>query len=193
MDSFTNGGFYDFVLDKTLGRAYLLGVDSGYDPVRISLTTVDLSNGKVYHPGGTYTLPSGQYPMPTMAFVPASGNILVEGISSSATDFFNATVATYILTPQLNTTGNTTILKQSNVICYPNPASDQLTFRFDRNPAGTVGLRIYDVMGRVLISSSSSEIKTAKLEVNVSSLPSGLYYYEISNAGTIVRDRFLKD
>jgi Secretion system C-terminal sorting domain len=191
MDSWTNGGFYDFVLDKVNNIAYFLGVDSGYDPIRISLIATDLTTGNVYHPASTFTMPSGEYLYPTIAFMPSNGKILLEGVSSTTGDYFHATDKSYIITPQSRLEVEQANAGKLNVTCYPNPASDVLRFRFENTTAGKAEINIYDMMGR-MVANKNAMTSDQSVSIPVDQLPEGMYFYEIRTNETIARDKFIK-
>ncbi len=191
MDAYTNGGYYDYVLDKVNNMAYFLGVDSGYDPLRLSLTAINLTTGYVYHPGNTFTMPSGEYLNPTMAFMPTNGKILLEGVSSTTGDYFHATDKTYIITPTAALDVPETATKTLQVTCYPNPANEVLNIRFSNALQGITDIKLRDVMGRTVYTGNSDKFSSV-ISLQVGNLPAGMYFYDIRNNGTIVRDKFIK-
>ncbi len=191
MDTCTDGGFFDIVLNKTANYAYLLGLDSGSTPFKISLTTVDLTTGHVFHPGGTFTMPSNEYLYPTMAYMPSNGKILLEGVSSTTGDYFHATDKTYIITPTAPTSVNSIAEGKNSVTCYPNPAIGTITFSSGAFANSDVKLKIFDMAGRILMSPEYSNVN-ANFTLTISDLPSGLYIYELSNNGITVRNKFVK-
>ena len=70
--------------------------------------------------------------------------------------------------------------------CYPNPARNQVTFRFRINSRTRVKLKITDISGRVQ-TTVLNEIRKAgdhRLSISVSHLPAGQYIYSI-NAGLL--------
>lgn len=190
-DSFTNGGFYDLVLNKAANMAYLLGVDSGYDPRRISLVAVDLTTGFVYHPGSTFTLPSSEYPMPSLAYMPSVGKILLEGISTTSGDNFHATDMTYLILPEPALAIPEPGANRLNAAAYPVPATNVLHIRLDGAQGGPVRLIIYDIMGNIALDLQPDQAASA-ITVPVSQLLPGMYFYEIFNGNKVVRNKFIK-
>lgn len=63
---------------------------------------------------------------------------------------------------------------------YPNPATDQL-FVPVKNQAGTI--RIFDMSGKSVLSSSISGISNEAAKVNVASLKAGMYLLQIEQGG----------
>ena len=192
MDSWTDGGFYDLALDQASNTAYLLGVDSGSDPLKLSLTAVNLTTGAVYHPASTFTMPTSEYLYPTMTFIPSKGKLLLEGVSSTTGDYFHATNKTYLITPQ-TPSGVETITAATPVVnCYPNPAHNTLNFTADRSMTGAVHINVYDISGRVY-AQQSYDGAAAVYSLPVGHLPPGMYFYELRNNGNVIRDKFIKE
>ena len=77
------------------------------------------------------------------------------------------------------------------VTAYPNPANDVLNIRYDYSITGPVSAKIYDMMGRV-IDSRTYSTPTSIITFQVGHLPAGLYFYEVTNNGNVIRDKFLK-
>lgn len=192
MDAFTNGGFYDIVLNKTANVAYLLGVDSGFDPLRISVVQVNLTTGQVYHPGTTFTLPASEYLYPSIAYMPSNGKILLEGVSSTTGDYFHATDKSYIITPSAALETGQIAANDLNAVCYPNPATDQVNFKLATGQTGSLEVRIYDILGRTIENQFYTSAPSV-ISLPVRNLPAGMYFYEIRNNTSIVRDRFIKE
>ena len=66
------------------------------------------------------------------------------------------------------------------IVIYPNPASDNLTVR--SNTIDVYNVIIYDMMGRILLSSS---VYNYSRKINISDLPTGHYYVQmITKDGT---------
>lgn len=79
----------------------------------------------------------------------------------------------------------------AKVLAYPNPVNDVLHLKFDKIPAGSVNVKIYDIIGRV-IDSRNYTVTPSVISFQVGYLPAGMYFYEVSNNGNMVRDKFLK-
>ncbi len=188
-NTYTDGGFFDVVLDKTSGTAYLLGIDSGTDN-KIALVGVNVASGTVYYPNNTFSLPASEYLYPNMAFVPSSGKILMVGVSSTTGDYFHATNKTYLITPQF-TAGVGDVANELGVTCYPNPAYNTVNFSIDNKLNGNIHVNIYDMTGRMV--SSNTFDPSAHITVSVEGYPKGMYFYEIMNNGTVSRDKFIKE
>ena len=64
----------------------------------------------------------------------------------------------------------------SMVNIYPNPAKESVIVDFEMEKSGEVELLILDIMGRCLFIGSEGHVKGSnRIQVDISSLPSGLY------------------
>jgi|AntRauTorckE5430_2_1112549.scaffolds.fasta_scaffold00256_5 CBS domain-containing protein len=74
-------------------------------------------------------------------------------------------------------------LRQAQVKVYPNPASELATFEFTGLERGSYTLSLYNVNGSMMESRTFSPIgDQTRLNVNVSTLPKGLYLYSLRNS-----------
>ncbi len=72
---------------------------------------------------------------------------------------------------------------------YPNPCNNQLTFELGETPKQ---LKIYDVLGKEMGSAYQST--DTKLQVDVSSLPKGMYFVKLQfGSNKEIVKRFIKD
>ncbi len=183
-DSLTDGGFFDFALNKTANMAYLIGVDSGYDPQRVCVVTVNLSTGDIYHPTTTYTLPAQEYFYASYTYIPSVGKILVQGINGGNAGYFTGTDKTYLLTPQF-TVGTNDISKTNDFqfIHYPNPAKDELKIEMNSTEASQYQIKIIDMLGRALIQENMYTYTPGiqKWTLNTNTLTPGIYKLFISD------------
>lgn len=73
---------------------------------------------------------------------------------------------------------------------FPNPATDEIRFHFDRQP-GAVTIKLYSVLGTEILSRYSDQ-KNPSLFVG--NLPQGLYLYKISRDNTRIGEgKFIKE
>jgi hypothetical protein len=79
-----------------------------------------------------------------------------------------------------------------HVIVYPNPVNDLLNFKFEKSVQGSVSVKIYDIMGQV-IDYKNYEVAPAVISFLVGHLSYGMYFYEIRNNDTVIRDKFIKE
>jgi hypothetical protein len=183
VDSLTDGGFADFVLNKADNMVYLIGFDAGFDPQRVCVVTVDLSTGNVYHPTTTYTLPAQEYFYATYTYMPSSGKILVMGVNGSNTSYFTGTDKTYILTPQITLGVKESSVQSHEMTCYPNPAANEIKLNFNSNETTLYNLEFIDITGRVIQQEtkwSNNGLQTWNL--NTSNLPNGMYLLSVQSA-----------
>ncbi|MBI5917495.1 MAG: PKD domain-containing protein [Bacteroidetes bacterium] len=75
------------------------------------------------------------------------------------------------------------------ITVFPNPASGELTFSLSKIPAGKIRGRLFDVQGRTLQEFEIFE-KTTRIEV--SGLPSGLYFLALSDGKSWRRIKIAK-
>ncbi len=86
---------------------------------------------------------------------------------------------------QVNNGGN-------SITAYPNPTKDVLNIRFNYPVSGTVSAKIYDLTGRV-IDKGDYNTPASIITFPVGHLPSGLYFYEVTNNGNTIRNKFVKE
>lgn len=76
--------------------------------------------------------------------------------------------------------------------CFPNPVSELLSIAFDNNQSALFEVLIYDVRGRLLYTSTTTE---DKIDLSVHSFNNGLYFYKLVNerAKEYTSGKFLKE
>jgi serine protease AprX len=75
-----------------------------------------------------------------------------------------------------NALGLETITSNSNVLVYPNPAENQITFQVENNQKGIVYL--YDVLGQNILV---KEISSTNNFIDIQNLSNGVYYYNFES------------
>jgi hypothetical protein len=107
----------------------------------------------------------------------------------------NNTGSVLLLDDLAFTGGNVSVRKMMEKIgfkAYPNPASTDLFIELD-NIKGQTTIEIMDASGRNIISDLTHKgNNNSVFRVNVSSLPSGIYFYRIKNDETETTRRFIK-
>lgn len=69
---------------------------------------------------------------------------------------------------------------------YPNPATEQVTIEYNfPNQSSSSSFVLKNMMGVVVLEEELSQ-KTDKIEINLSNIPRGLYFYSIENNGKAV-------
>jgi hypothetical protein len=73
----------------------------------------------------------------------------------------------------------------TRTVVSPNPATTGMNFRFSVDEPGRVNLALYDVRGERVLDWSQEMRQTGEhaQTIEVSSLPSGIYLYQITNNG----------
>ncbi len=71
--------------------------------------------------------------------------------------------------------------KKFDLLVRPNPAKEKLVLRFNLPRAGKIGIKLYDVAGRVVKEIEEKEYKAGehRLNLNVRSLPAGVYFVRL--------------
>ncbi len=77
------------------------------------------------------------------------------------------------------------------VVLYPNPASESITFNVAKALQTDTKVTICDVTGHVLVSEEASA-GTKSLQLDISSLSAGLYLFNISSGGVLKTSKFIK-
>lgn len=116
-----------------------------------------------------------------------SKNINDEGtltcVGNSFTDNLEAQSITTFVTSKISTTNHS--LKKSEILIFPNPASQFLQFS---SIEGLTSFRIFNIHGQPLISKTNPETET----IDISGLNSGMYLVRISQEGSDKTFRFIK-
>nr|WP_228084941.1 S8 family serine peptidase [Mucilaginibacter sp. JRF] len=82
-----------------------------------------------------------------------------------------------------------------NLRAYPNPVIVSTTIEYLLPQSGKVLLRVFDVSGRVIrtLVSGNQNIGTHKVDFNMSGLPAGVYFYNLSlNEDTGITQKLIK-
>jgi hypothetical protein len=68
---------------------------------------------------------------------------------------------------------------------YPNPFNPVTLIEYSIAKAGTVQIRVYDILGKEIkvLVNEYAEAGTHRVEFNASSLSSGIYFYTINSGG----------
>lgn len=84
--------------------------------------------------------------------------------------------------------GTDELLAAANVSIYPNPTQGQLNIKLTGYTAEVVALRIVNMQGVV---AKTGEILSSRSTINISDLPKGLYFVELSNGKQSSRTKIL--
>jgi len=76
-----------------------------------------------------------------------------------------------------------------NVICYPNPANNIITFRKGEQFKNS-NLKIYDINGKQILT---QKLENSETQINIETLESGIYIYKCFDNETIIETgKFVK-
>jgi len=171
--------YYDFVLNTDRTMAYLLSAYTDVTPYGMKIVSVDLITGEVNIPDDYFQLPTSHYYMGTLSWIPSQEKILMIGISTSPSDYFNATDLTMLITPEIKTTEVEAIDAWSNIILYPNPVVDQCIITGLPKEANVDEVVLIDVQGRMCRLQPVIEGQSNQWKINMGDLPSGVYVLRI--------------
>jgi hypothetical protein len=84
--------------------------------------------------------------------------------------------------------------EESKLRCYPNPGQTTTDLQFTLSQPGTCQISFYDVNGKEILSLPQPELPAGDhvLQVNVGSLPSGIYFCRLQNSSTVMQTLFVK-
>ena len=88
-------------------------------------------------------------------------------------------------TPQ----GVTEIQNEDAIIIYPNPVSESITISINTRQNFSAQIILYNTLGEKIIQ---QKITSPKTEINLSNLPSGIYFLEVSTTKEIFRRKIIK-
>jgi thiol-disulfide isomerase/thioredoxin len=92
-------------------------------------------------------------------------------------------------------TSTNSILENLPFNIFPNPSADYLDITFDKWKTNPFKIRILDLNGRQVFqqaSSSSNMLLSDYLRLDISIIPKGVYFLEISNMENISTQKFIK-
>ena len=84
------------------------------------------------------------------------------------------------------------IVNTAGIKIYPNPATDELTITFSEDINSRHLIEITDMQGRKMRSYTSME-NTREMQLDLGSLPGGMYILSAQTAGGVQRIKFLKE
>ena len=81
-------------------------------------------------------------------------------------------------------------LPLQQIIVYPNPTEGIITIEYDFSNTDVLEFILYNALGQ---SVGVFQLNSSKLDINLSHLKSGFYYYNIKNKGVVLsRDKIIK-
>jgi hypothetical protein len=81
------------------------------------------------------------------------------------------------------------LFEESNVVLYPNPASSQLFVAFDKLMDQDVDMQLFNVQGQ-LLQQANRFVVGNQIQVDISSLPAGVYLLSLRTEEGMVTKRF---
>jgi uncharacterized repeat protein (TIGR01451 family) len=91
---------------------------------------------------------------------------------------FNPAVATNTFETEFVSTLSNKSFNKASVFVFPNPASNLVELKFDIGITHKITANIYDIQGKLVLN-STKELQNNKMQLNVSSLISGIYFLKI--------------
>ena len=86
-------------------------------------------------------------------------------------------------------TGIVNLLSENKIELYPNPASDIITIKADGIVANV--FNVLDISGRIILQ-GSADLVSGSVNINISTLDSGLYFFVLSNGSESITSSFIK-
>ncbi len=130
---------------------------------------------------GPYTVPAGGSIKVAYAFIGGDNLPDIQKTAKAAEDKYSEFTGNEPLDPD----GDKLVLDQN----YPNPvgasSNNTTTISFNIPKKGSTTLKIYDILGREIMTVFNADVDTGKynLQVNLSALQNGIYLYQIINNG----------
>ena len=182
--TFGNTSVYSKMSDKQNSSVYtaINGTDESI------LTMVVMNKNLTQSINGQFTITSGAVyeTADVWGFDSNSANITPRtGVTSISANQFNYTIPALsvflfkiktAVTPVSNDA-----LGKVDCIIYPNPAADQMTVQGTCTAEQQLQLKIYDVTGRTVWSETFTSQGNFKKEINILSLPAGVYQISLSD------------
>ena len=113
---------------------------------------------------------------------PAAGYSVGDIIPNTAEIYFdfNPAVVTNTFQTEFVATLSNEKINDSKFSIYPNPANNVVKLKFNKNFGKTIETKIYDIQGKMILN-SINKLQDNRVQLNVSSLKSGLYFLKVDN------------
>jgi len=168
-----------------------VGNDTGVVCVSLWNGTTQVSGGNCFYAttsASSYT----QFKVPFHAASAPTAMRIDIASSSFHTPFANSTLTVDELSLHSTTGVQQIPLTSSDIAVYPNPANDVLNIKFYNGIDQKATVKIYDLSGKMMINKEFGA-SNSSISMPISSLPVGMYFYEIQNGDNVVRNKFVKD
>ncbi len=190
-----SGGLPYQQLNDTLTGYYKYfpsGLDSGGIEVTIqNQGSILLQTGFVLNAASTWTpfeIPISVSSAPDTMRVDLFASVNFSGIGGSVLYLDNLQLKSQPHTSGVHINGQPAI----GINAFPNPAQNQLNIRFTGNVPAESSIKIYNSEGRLMIDNQFSS-GSSTVTIPISQLSAGLYFYEVTANGSIVRNKFAKN
>jgi len=96
--------------------------------------------------------------------------------------------------PEFTVTGLNELVKVSGLAVSPNPAQDQVSFRFNLESRSSVRISLFDILGSevAVVSNQTMSAGQNQIAYNVEALSTGTYFYRIQAGESIVTGKLIK-
>lgn len=175
---------YSSVIDKYNPSNFILGTDFGL------WSSTDEGATWTQEVDGIYNTPVyGLHQQPLY-----SEDCYVLYVATYGRGMFRSTTLTSLNNSSCNLVSSANDLKPTEetvLNVYPNPAASELNIDFNITQSGNVALKVFDMMGRVMLSKNYGNRITGKisLQANVSSLAAGAYIAVVQTPTGLVTSR----
>jgi hypothetical protein len=79
-----------------------------------------------------------------------------------------------------------------NVMVYPNPSTGLFYFQMMENTSQNLDIKVYNISGQLVLAKSGLEISES-IEIDISAMNNGLYFYELSTEAKRFTGRLIKN
>jgi type IX secretion system substrate protein/SusE-like outer membrane protein len=197
----TTTGDYDFVEIFVYDTVGLIGTatpfgdwDNDVDMTKTEenenvwvIESVDLVDGEAkFRVDHDWAINWGAAEFPAGTGTQDGPNILITGGTYKVT--LNSATGEYSFDPP---TSVQDLLDDSAIALFPNPTNDVLNINMDvAELTGKIRLAVIDMNGRLMLY--DTQLSTSQMSMDVSTLPAGNYFLQISNDKYIIGKRFVK-
>ena len=84
-------------------------------------------------------------------------------------------------------------LKPGEFFLYPNPAESEVTIGVELDQSATVGIRIYDAIGRLVYQEEGIQSGRPTYRININHLSAGLYMVQVKTGQIMMMKRLIKN
>ncbi|RLD21990.1 MAG: hypothetical protein DRI69_02515 [Bacteroidetes bacterium] len=153
-----------------------------------TITTVDLVDGEAkFRTDRDWEVNWGDAAWPSGVGVQEGDNIMVVGGTYRVT--LNSANGEYAFSDP--STSVQDLLDDSAILLFPNPTNDVLNINMDvAEITGKINLKVIDMNGRTM--TSDTQLSNSQMSIDVSQLPAGNYFLQISNDKYLIGKRFIK-